>query len=130
MPHGEPSVPVAALRGLLHQLDRWPERPTNFNDACDALSELIACYAGEAPEAPASTDLTVCGWCGQAFPSGGAYAAGHLGEYCSKACQEAEWEDHQEQAQHQALQDAPRPDPWAAAVRRRWEQHQHQEGGR
>ena len=49
VPHREPSVPVAALRGLLHQLDRWPERPTNFGDACDALSDLLASYAGEAP---------------------------------------------------------------------------------
>ena len=53
MPHREPSVPVAALRGLLHQLDRWPERPTNFNDAWDALSNPIARYAGEEPEAAA-----------------------------------------------------------------------------
>jgi hypothetical protein len=115
VPHREPSVPVAALRGLLHQLDRWPERPTTFSDACDALGDLIACYTGGAPASP---DLTVCGWCGQSFSSGGAYAAGRLGDYCSKHCQEAGWADHQEQARHQALKEAPRSDPWAAAVRR------------
>ena len=42
-----PSVPAAALRALLAELDGWRERPTNFGDACDRLSHLIAAYAGE-----------------------------------------------------------------------------------
>jgi hypothetical protein len=56
VPLSEPSAPVAALRGLLHRLDRWPARPTNPNDACDALSNLIARYAREEPEAVASPE--------------------------------------------------------------------------
>jgi hypothetical protein len=44
------AVPVPELRALLAELDGWPERPTNFGDACDRLSHLIAQHGGEAPE--------------------------------------------------------------------------------
>jgi hypothetical protein len=44
------TVPAAALRALLGELDAWPERPTNFGDASDRLSALTAAHAGEAPE--------------------------------------------------------------------------------
>jgi hypothetical protein len=46
----DPSVPVAALRALLAELDGWPERPTNYGDACDRLSALIAAHGGEGPD--------------------------------------------------------------------------------
>jgi hypothetical protein len=42
-------VPVAALRALLAELDAWPARATNFGDACDRLSDLLAAHGGEAP---------------------------------------------------------------------------------
>jgi hypothetical protein len=42
------AVPVAVLRRLLAELDGWPARATNFEDALDRLSDLLAAYAGEA----------------------------------------------------------------------------------
>jgi hypothetical protein len=45
-----PAVPVAALRRLLAELDGWPARPTNFGDALDRLSDLLAASGGEAPD--------------------------------------------------------------------------------
>jgi hypothetical protein len=47
-----PGVPAAALRALLAELDAWPLRPTNFGDACDRLSDIVAEYGGAAPVDP------------------------------------------------------------------------------
>jgi hypothetical protein len=46
-------VPVTTLRALLAELDAWPARATNFGDACDRLSDMLAACGGEEP-APAT----------------------------------------------------------------------------
>jgi hypothetical protein len=51
-----PAVPAAVLRRLLAELDGWPARATNFGDALDRLSDLLAAYAGEAPDRDVGED--------------------------------------------------------------------------
>jgi hypothetical protein len=98
----------------------------DFADACQVAGE-VAYLVQQVPSPQTATpDLRSCAWCGErSAPSTGASAAA---DACSDACLEALRGDARGAARHQALEIAPRPDSWAAGVRRRWEQHQ--EGGR
>ena len=96
-------------------------------DACQVAGEVAYLLQQVPSPRTATPDLRICAWCGQLRPPAGAPAAA---DACSLDCLEALRGAAREAARHQALEDALRPDPWVAGVRRRWEQHQQQEGGR